>query len=83
VLNSGPLALDAQYGTDGVSHEDQSFGWLGCFRRIWTGPAVSMADFTPRMSASPGLIALSTFGVGMSALGILMMFFRGKEPSSN
>jgi hypothetical protein len=79
VLNSGPLALDAQYGTDGVSHEDQSFVWLGCFRRIWTGPAVGMADFTPRMSASPGTdCSFDFWGRYVGTRNAADVFFAGK-----
>src|SRR5271154_7098882 len=54
VVNSDPLALNARCTTYGARYEDQSFGWLGRFRRIWAGSAVGMADFTLRVSAGPG-----------------------------
>jgi hypothetical protein len=56
-------------------------GW-GVFAGFGLGQLSAWQILHPECPHAPGLIALSTFGVGMSAFGILMMFLCGKKPSS-
>ncbi len=56
-------------------------GW-GVFAGFGLGQLSASLILRPECPRAPGLIALSTFGAGLSAVGILMMFLCGKKPSS-
>jgi hypothetical protein len=50
------------------------FGW-GVFAGFGLGQLSAWLILHRECPQAPGLTALSTFGVGMSALGMLLMFF--------
>jgi len=66
---------------EGAMKTNRLVGW-GIFAGFGLGQLSAWLILHRECPQAPGLIALSSFGVGMSAFGILMMFLRGKKPSS-